>query len=367
MAKRDKSESWKADLDKLCKEKRYEPFRPLLDFMKTLSGPAEAKDEKNEDLAKARLAVVKDLQARREKGVDIRTHIEKMAGGYVQPDLTVLGDMQQANRDFVINQINFVLQQCGAGLLEGGAAATRAVNPQKLAAAERRYRQRLKENLPRETRYYVELSGQTREEKALTSRARIRPEYREWIPAERGIELIKLETLREAVDKYPRVVLLGDPGCGKTTVIEQLAADFAEEPARLPIPLRLSGFGPGMSFEQFLAGGLGGSAGAGHWKAPELAENLKGYLESGKLFILFDALNEMPQEGYAAERAALARLHRQMVPQRQPVSGDLPGAGLRRGAVRASAGRDPAARRRQDQGFSANGASSKHGSDSGES
>ena len=306
MAKWDKSESWQADLHKLCKDERYEPFRSLLDFMKTLSEPAEAKDEKNEDLAKALLAVVKDLQAQREKGVDIRTHIEKMAGGYVQPDLTVLGDMQQANRDFVINQINFVLQQYGGGLLEGGAAAAKAVDSKKLAAAERRYRWRLKEELPRETRYYVELSGQTREEKARAPRARIRPEYREWIPAERGIELIKLETLREGVDKYPCIILLGDPGCGKTTALEQLAADFADEPGRLPIPLRLSGFGPGLSVEQFITGGLGGSARAGYWEAPELAENLKRYLESGKLFIMLDALNEMPQEDYG-ERAVSLR------------------------------------------------------------
>ena len=113
MAKWDKSESWQADLHKLCKDKRYEPFRSLLDFMKTLSEPAEAKDEKNEDLAKALLAVVKDLQAQREKGVDIRTHIEKMAGGYVQPDLTVLGDVKQASRDFVNNNIKVVFQQYG--------------------------------------------------------------------------------------------------------------------------------------------------------------------------------------------------------------------------------------------------------------
>ncbi len=41
--------------------------------------------------------------------------------------------------------------------------------------------------------------------------------------------------------------------------------------------------------------------------ATELAANLEGYLEAGRLFILFDALNEMPSEGYSERVLALRR------------------------------------------------------------
>jgi hypothetical protein len=113
MAERGEPESWQAEIEELCSDKSYKPFGPLLDFIKTLSKPLEAKDEKKQDLAKGLLAVVKELQGQRKKGIDISTQIKKIAGGYVQPDWTVLGDVQQANRDFVINQINLVLQQYG--------------------------------------------------------------------------------------------------------------------------------------------------------------------------------------------------------------------------------------------------------------
>jgi formylglycine-generating enzyme required for sulfatase activity len=46
---------------------------------------------------------------------------------------------------------------------------------------------------------------------------------------------------------------------------------------------------------------------AGHWGAQELAANLEGYLHAGNLFFLFDALNEMPLEGYREHSLALRR------------------------------------------------------------
>ena len=138
---------------------------------------------------------------------------------------------------------------------------------------------------------------------------------------------IKLNTLREAVDRYDRLILLGDPGSGKTTALEHLAYQFADEKTSLPqggtegglipLPLRLSEFEPGLlrlheseprlkAVENFIVQGWAGSLEAGHWGMPELAANLRGYLEDGKLFILFDALNEMPAEHYD-EQAGLLR------------------------------------------------------------
>jgi formylglycine-generating enzyme required for sulfatase activity len=67
----------------------------------------------------------------------------------------------------------------------------------------------------------------------------------------------------------------------------------------------LSEFGPGMSLNEFIRQGWGGSPEADHWGASELAANLEDYLEAGKLFLLFDALNEMPHEGYRERTLAL--------------------------------------------------------------
>jgi class 3 adenylate cyclase len=52
----------------------------------------------------------------------------------------------------------------------------------------------------------------------------------EWIPTGEDIKQVKLESLREAVDKYPCVILLGDPGCGKSTALENLAYQLSEKP-----------------------------------------------------------------------------------------------------------------------------------------
>ncbi len=96
-----------------------------------------------------------------------------------------------------------------------------------------------------------------------------------------------------------------DPGCGKTTTLETLAYEYSDQPDRLPVLLHLSEFTGGISLEDFIIQGWGGSEVAGHWGAPELAANLNSYLEAGKLFFLFDALNEMPVEGYHERSAAL--------------------------------------------------------------
>ncbi|GAB4452570.1 MAG: hypothetical protein Kow0031_34990 [Anaerolineae bacterium] len=58
--------------------------------------------------------------------------------------------------------------------------------------------------------------------------------------------------------------------------------------------------------EAFIRRSWRGSLDSNHWAAPELAGNLSGYLEAGRLFILFDALNEMPADGFA-HRAGLLR------------------------------------------------------------
>jgi formylglycine-generating enzyme required for sulfatase activity/class 3 adenylate cyclase len=186
-----------------------------------------------------------------------------------------------------------------------------------LSQAENRYRERLKVRYAEDVAYYVPLAGQTTDVRPVQltkaprsagrRRRRAQFEYHEWIAVGEDIKQVKLDTLREAVEKYPCIILLGDPGCGKTTALEALAFEFSEQPDRLPVLLYLSELAPGMSLEDFIVQGWGGSEEAGHWGAPELAANLEPYLKTGKLFFLFDALNEMPVEGYRERNAMLRK------------------------------------------------------------
>jgi formylglycine-generating enzyme required for sulfatase activity len=176
-----------------------------------------------------------------------------------------------------------------------------------LAAAERAYRQRLKERYAEDASYFVDPEGVTtekisskRQPKALQLALRHRQkvkgaEYHEWQQAGQEIKQVKLKSLRAGVDNYPCVILLGEPGSGKTTALENLAYELAAEDGQLPLPLRLSEFEPGMTVEAFIKQSL-----------PDLlAANLDGYLQAGRLFVLFDALNEMPRAGYGQHSRAL--------------------------------------------------------------
>lgn len=187
----------------------------------------------------------------------------------------------------------------------------RPLTSEELTDLEEKYRQRIKARYAEEADYYVELAGETAEaapvqdegqSKAPRAARRIRSkaaaEYHEWIPAGKGIRKVKINNLRKGVEKYTSIVLLGDPGSGKTTALENLAYQFADEANLLPLPMRLREFKPGKSLDEFIILGWGGTLEANHWGMPDLAANLKGYLEEGKLFFLFDALNEMPREEY---------------------------------------------------------------------
>jgi formylglycine-generating enzyme required for sulfatase activity len=195
---------------------------------------------------------------------------------------------------------------------------------------EEAYCQRVKARYAADAPYYVPLAGETVEAARLPSEAkaprsarrrrqRAMAEYCEWIQAGQEIQRVKLDTLEEGVAKYACIILLGEPGSGKTTALEHLAYQLAEAPpppprggragegGLLPLPLRLSEYRPGMTLEDFILQGWAGSGEAGFWGAPELAANLEGYLEAGRLFFLFDALNEMPRDGYAERSQALRR------------------------------------------------------------
>ena len=64
-----------------------------------------------------------------------------------------------------------------------------------------------------------------------------------------------------------------------------------------------------MKVEEFIRDCWAGPESTDHWNwnSPELAAGLSAYLEAGKLLFLFDALNEMPHEGYAERSRAMRR------------------------------------------------------------
>ena len=101
-----------------------------------------------------------------------------------------------------------------------------------------------------------------------------------------------VDDLRDAIRGHRRIILLGDPGSGKTTTLWRLAYDYAttaREDAQAPLPVLvpLGGCTDNGPFDACLAHHLG-----------SLAPYLETYRSSGRLILLLDGLNEMPQADY---------------------------------------------------------------------
>ena len=98
---------------------------------------------------------------------------------------------------------------------------------------------------------------------------------------------------RVPIHEMPRVVLLGEPGAGKTTTLLQLAIDMAhaaqtDPAAPLPVFVPLRSFNGDQPFADFVRAILG--------NLQHQAERLAG---ENRLLLLCDALNEMPRTSAA--------------------------------------------------------------------
>ena len=107
---------------------------------------------------------------------------------------------------------------------------------------------------------------------------------------ERRIRPVRLEDITQAIAQHDALVILGEPGAGKTTVLYKLALDAAQTwlttgEGKLPLYLSLAdyrGFASPYAFVEAVGQQFFGGA--------DLAERLR----RGELLLLVDALNEMP-------------------------------------------------------------------------
>ena len=187
---------------------------------------------------------------------------------------------------------------------------------------------------------YVELEGQTTEIPESEERVHlpdfIEPFYVEHIKKASGQpQQVRLESLSELVDKEYDVMLLGEPGSGKTTALKRIALKVAEETLQSEVSERRLSSPAGRietkrTGEVIRAGLVLGGESEGRipillslsslrqddvegWMrqgCESLEPYIDGYLQAGKCIFLWDALNEMPflsKEEYNAKLNALTQ------------------------------------------------------------
>ncbi len=108
--------------------------------------------------------------------------------------------------------------------------------------------------------------------------------------------------VREPLRELRQVILLGDPGAGKTTTLRKLTMDLARtaqaDPSeKLPVFVPLRQFDGKTPFSAFVRAQM-----------TTLQDHYEVLLAKGRLILLCDALNEMPQKGVSDGRDLVAEV-----------------------------------------------------------
>ena len=102
-----------AELEQIKNDPHYKPFMDLIsEKIEPLVGAAAVAPEVR-DMAVGALAVIKYLQATRDAHGDVNQELEKITGGFFNKDWNVLGNVNQANRDIVINHVKVIFSEYG--------------------------------------------------------------------------------------------------------------------------------------------------------------------------------------------------------------------------------------------------------------
>ncbi|MBK8028793.1 MAG: SUMF1/EgtB/PvdO family nonheme iron enzyme [Chloroflexi bacterium] len=141
----------------------------------------------------------------------------------------------------------------------------------------------------------------------VTAPAEIAQEFARFIdkrlkPREQPMEKREYGDMLEAVAEMRQLVILGEPGAGKTSTLWRIAVEYAQrakaDPTQpIPVFVRLGELGTSKTVAAQIRAALGG-----------LGEHFDALLNEKRVVLLFDGLNELPTDGRAENVTHVKRL-----------------------------------------------------------